>query len=90
MSSRRGSTSAEYLGLIVVITAMLASMLVVRSYIADRRAPVQPLPALTRLLQVLDDAPPVRRPPSVTGGPRRHHPRPRRPRITIEIPPWAR
>ncbi len=91
--NQRGSTTAEYVGIVIVIVLVFIGLVAVRSATLGDRAPVRPLPAILRLVQaplapiaaprpVRPPRPPVPRPP-------------RRPRAadaappTVLLPPWA-
>lgn len=88
--NQRGSTTAEYVGIVIVVVLVFLALVTVRSTTLGRRAPVRPLPAVLRLIQAplapiavpprpgRPDAPRARRPP---------RPRPAQP--TVLLPPWA-
>jgi hypothetical protein len=80
--NQRGSTTAEYLGIVIVLVLLFIGLLAVRSTSLGRRAPVRPLPAIMKLIE----APlrPIVRPPVA----RPDRPRaPRRPRPPRPAPP---
>ncbi len=49
--NERGSTTAEYVGIVIVIVLLFIGLLAVRSTTLGRRAPVRPLPAIIRLIE---------------------------------------
>ena len=84
----RGSTSVDYLGIVVVVAIVMAVLVAVRPVVVDRAAPVQPIRPIVRLLDLLRDAP---SPPPRPRRPRPHRPRPRparRPPVIVEVPTW--
>ena len=47
----RGSTVAEYVGVVAVVGCLFAGLVMLHPVQAGRRAPVRPIPAIIRLLQ---------------------------------------
>lgn len=74
----RGTTTAEYVGIVVVVVVMFLGLLALRSTDLGRRAPVRPLPAILKLITLpvkpivrVRPLPPVRpRGPGRTRSPR--------------------
>ena len=88
--NQRGSTTAEYIGIVIVIVLVFMGLVMVRATSLGDRAPVRPLPAILRLIQApLRPITPVR--PARPDGPvRPRRPRPPRPAPpTVLLPPWA-
>ena len=88
--NQRGSTTAEYVGIVIVIVLVFIGLVTVRATSLGDRAPVRPLPAILRLIQAplqpITPARPAR--PDAPARPRR--PRPPRPAPpTVLLPPWA-
>ena len=80
--NERGSTTAEYVGIVIVIVLLFIGLLAVRSTTLGRRAPVRPLPAIIRLIEA--PLAPIATPrPGTPGTPRP----PRRPRPPRPAPP---
>ena len=88
--NQRGSTTAEYVGIVIVIVLVFMGLVAVRATTLGNRAPVRPLPAILRLVQApMKPITPVRpHRPSAPRGPRRP-PRPRPPAPEVLLPPWA-
>lgn len=88
--SERGSTTAEYVGIVVVIVGLFLALLAVRSTDLGRRAPVRPLPAIIRLIQApmrpITPTPPRR--PSAPRGPRKPRP-PGTAAPSVLLPTWV-
>jgi len=87
--NERGSTTAEYVGIVVVVVILFLTLLMVRSTDLGRRAPVRPLPAILRLIQapMRPITPIAPRRPIVPRGPRT--PRPPAPAPPpVLLPPW--
>lgn len=88
--NQRGSTTAEYVGIVIVVVLVFLALVAVRSATLGRRAPVRPLPVVLRLIQAPLD--PITRPaaPRRPGASRpRRPPRPRPGAPTVLLPPWA-
>lgn len=88
--SQRGSTTAEYVGIVIVVVLVFLALVAVRSTTLGRRAPVRPLPAVLGLIQAplapITVPPRARRPDA----PRPRRPaRPGQPQPTVLLPPWA-
>lgn len=88
--NQRGSTTAEYVGIVIVVVLVFLALVVVRSTTLGERAPVRPLPAVLRLIQAPlapIAAPPRARRPDAPRARRAPRPRPAQP--TVLLPPWA-
>jgi hypothetical protein len=74
--NQRGSTTAEYIGIVVVVVGLFLALLTVRSTDLGKRAPVRPLPAIIRLIQapMRPITPTVPRRPGPPRGPRKPRP----------------
>ncbi len=90
--SERGSTTAEYVGIVIVVVVVVLGLVAVRSTTLGRRAPVRPLPAILGMLEApLRPIVPAR--PAAPVRPRASGPA--RPRPTsaappaVLLPPWA-
>jgi hypothetical protein len=86
----RGSSTAEYIGVVGAVALLMLALLAVREHHPERRPPVDPVAHVAELLR----APWVSRPrPPAPARPR--PPRPRRPRPpapprpTVLVPSWA-
>ncbi|MBM3665583.1 MAG: hypothetical protein FJW92_07315 [Actinobacteria bacterium] len=87
--NQRGSTTAEYIGIVIVLVLLFIGLLAVRSTSLGRRAPVRPLPAIITLIE--PPPRPIVRPalarPDRPRAPRR--PRPPRPAPPgVMLPSW--
>lgn len=87
---QRGSTTAEYVGIVLVVVMVFLALLVLRSTDVGRQAPVRPLPTILRLIQApMRPLAPVRTQPSRPRPPRPRRPRPQRPAPpAVLLPPW--
>lgn len=88
--NQRGSTTAEYVGIVLVLLLVFLALVAVRSTTLGRRAPVRPLPAVLRLIQAPlapIAVPPRPRRPDAPRSRRPARPRPAQP--TVLLPPWA-
>lgn len=88
---QRGAAGAEYLAATLVVLVMFVGLLVLRDHRASRRAPVNPIPPIIRLLGdplTAPRAPRIRppRPPRPTPRPRTRPPT----GITVRLPTWWR
>ena len=80
--NQRGSTTAEYVGIVIVLVLLFIGLLALRSTSLGRRAPVRPLSAIVKLIQA--PLKPIAKPAPA----RPHRPRPpRRPRPAPPSPP---
>lgn len=87
--NQRGSTTAEYVGIVIVLVLLFIGLLAMRSTSLGRRAPVRPLPAIVKLIEA--PLKPIVKPaparPSGSRPPRR--PRPPRPAPPgVMLPTW--
>lgn len=87
--NQRGSTTAEYIGIVIVLILLFIGLLAVRSTSLGRRAPVRPLPAIVRLIEA--PLKPILRPAPARGDRPRAPRRPRPPRPAppeVMLPSW--
>jgi hypothetical protein len=84
----RGSTTAEYVGAILVVGLLMLALVAVREHRPERRPPIDPVARIAELVRTPRIVPPRPRPPA--SRPRPHRPRkPRPPRPGVLVPGWA-
>ena len=88
--NQRGSTTAEYVGIVIVIALVMLALVTVREATLGRTAPVRPLPAILRLIEA-PLKPITPRPAARPAHPRAPRaPRPPRPAPpSVLLPPWV-
>lgn len=88
--NQRGSTTAEYVGIVIVIALVMLALVTVREATLGRTAPVRPLPAILRLIEAplkpITPRPTAR--PARPRGPRAPLP-PRPAPPSVLLPPWV-
>ena len=91
MSRQRGGGAVDYLAIIGVVSTLFVGLTTLVPHRPDRRPPVNPIPAIVRLLGTplanLEPRPVTPRPPGRPRPPRRPPRRPKPP-VTIPLPEW--